>query len=417
MVKRETYRTGDQALVRQINLALIMHILRTRAPISRAMLSVETGLNKATVSDLVNELIENEFVRELGNVSSGTGRPATQLELNPSAGFLIGCEVGVDFIEVLVTNFAPETVWKMKDEFSPSLGQAAILERLVALLRQGVEKGQPFGKRLMGIAVGIPGMVDHNTGTLRFAPNLQWRDVPLLQILEEANFGAPIFVDNEANMAALGEHYFGAARNYQDVLYLSGNIGLGGGLLRAGKLFRGANGVAAEFGHMTMNPEGMLCNCGNRGCWETQVSQPALFRYIHQMLQNGETSTLAGYFEHGDQPQGLSVPLVVNAARAGDLVAIRALQQVGRYLGIGIASLLNALNPELVVLGGILSVASEFLLPVVNEEIQHRALYWSRDVVQVMAAAHGSDACVKGGIATIYQSVITHSNQVSLWTT
>jgi glucokinase-like ROK family protein len=263
----------------------------------------------------------------------------------------------------------------------------------------------------MGIAVGVPGMVDHSTGTLRFAPNLKWRDVPLRRILEQANFGVPIFVDNEANMAALGEHYFGVAQKHQEVLYLSGNIGLGGGLLRAGKLCRGANGVAAEFGHMTMDPDGEPCNCGNRGCWETQVSQPALFRYIGEMLQGGEASQLASSFGN------LNVPQVVEAARAGDQVAIRALQRVGRYLGIGIASLLNALNPELVVLGGILSEASEFILPVVEAEIKHRTLPWNREMVEVLPAAHGSDACVKGGIATIYQSVLTHSNTVSLWTT
>jgi len=411
MRKSETYRTGDQALVRQINLALILHILRTRAPLSRAALSLETGLNKATVSDLVNELIENDYVRETGIISSGTGRPATQLVLNPEAGFLIGCEIGVDFIEVLVTDFAPEVVWQVKDAFASEIGQAAIIERVLQLLHQGVEKGRPSGKRLMGIAIGVPGMVDHGTGTLRFAPNLKWRDVPLRQIFEQANFGAPIFVDNEANMAALGEHYFGVAQKHQEVLYLSGNIGLGGGLLRDGKLCRGANGVAAEFGHMTMDPNGEPCNCGNHGCWETQVSQPALFRYIGEMLQAGETSQLSASFKN------LSVPQVVEAARAGDQVALKALQRVGCYLGIGVASLLNALNPELVVLGGILSEAAEFILPVVEAEIRQRTLPWNREMVRVLPAAHGSDACVKGGIATIYQSVLTRSNTVSLWTT
>jgi glucokinase-like ROK family protein len=392
----------------------MMHILRTRAPISRAMLSTQTGLNKATVSDLVNELIKNEFVRELGITSSGTGRPATQLMLNPGAGFLIGCEIGVDFIEVMVTDFAPEVVWQVKAEISPEMGQSAILERLLGLLRKGIEKGQPAGKSLMGIAVGVPGMVDHSSGTVRFAPNLKWCDVPLRQILEQANFGAPVFVDNEANMAALGEYYFGIAQNYNEVLYLSANIGLGGGLLRDGKLCRGANGVAAEFGHMTMNPNGEFCNCGNRGCWETQVSQTALFRYIGEVLQAGASSPLAEFFSAG-QFTRLTVHQVVDAAQAGDLVAIQALQQVGHYLGIGIASLLNALNPELVVLGGILSAASEFLLPAVADEIQKRALRWNREAVQIMPAAHGSDACAKGGIATIYQSVLTYSNKISLW--
>jgi hypothetical protein len=245
MRKQERYQTGDQALVRQINLSLIMHILRTQAPISRASLSQKTQLNKTTVSDLVYELNERGFVRELGMQSSGTGRPATLLTLNPSAGYIVSCEIAVDYLEVLVTDFAPEVIWQVKEPTLPGTSQPAIIERMLALLHQAIERGKPAGANLLGIAVGVPGMVDHTSGTILFAPNLKWRNVPLLTLLQQENFGVPIFVDNEANMAALGEHYFGAAQGYNEILYLSGNVGLGGGFLRNGQLCRGANGVAA----------------------------------------------------------------------------------------------------------------------------------------------------------------------------
>ena len=407
MRKQGTYQTGDQALVRQINLSLIMHILRTEAPISRASLSQKTQLNKTTVSDLIAELNERGFVRELGIQSSGTGRPATLLALNPSAGYIISCEVAVDFLEVLVTDFAPEVIWQVKEPTAPGTSQSTVIERMLALLHQAVEKGQPAGAQLLGIAVGVPGMVDHGSGTILFAPNLKWRNVPLLKILEQENFGAPIFVDNEANMAALGEHYFGAAQGYNEILYLSGNVGLGGGFLRNGQLCRGANGVAAEYGHMTLEPQGELCNCGNYGCWETLVSQNGLYKKVINAIKRGETSLLT------DQIQGrwenITVEMIVEAARAGDQVAIRSLEEIGYFLGLGIASLLNALNPEIVVLGGILSVASEFLFPVVNAEIQKRALPWNREYVKVVRAAH-----VKGGIAIVYQSILTQAPDVHL---
>ncbi len=208
-------------------------------------------------------------------------------------------------------------------------------------------------------------------------------------------------------MAALGEHFFGAGQEYSEILYLSGNIGLGGGFISNGRLRRGANGVAAEYGHMTMDPNGELCNCGNYGCWETMVSQVGLFRKITDAIQNGEHSLLTKKIQ--GQWERLSVELVVEAAQAGDQVAIRALEGIGHSLGIGIASLLNALNPEVVVLGGILSIASDFLFPVVNMEIQKRALPWNRETVKIIRAAHGSDAAVKGGIATVYQSVLSQA--------
>jgi len=412
MRKPAKYQTGDQALVRQINLSLIMHILRTEAPISRASLSQKTQLNKTTVSDLISELNERGFVRELGMRSSGTGRPATLMTLNPDVGYIISCEIAVDYLEVLVTDFAPEVIWQIKVPTPPGTSQPVVIELMLTLLHQAVEKGLALTDNLLGIAVGVPGMVDHATGTILFAPNLKWRNVPLLALLEKENFGAPIFVDNEANLAALGEYYFGAAKGYREILYLSGNVGLGGGFLRDGQLCRGANGVAAEYGHMTIEPQGELCNCGNYGCWETLVSQTGLFKRIVNAIRSGEPSCLTEKIcEHSES---LTVEMIVEAAQAGDRLALVSLEEIGHSLGIGIASLLNALNPEIVVLGGILSVASEFLFPVVNAEIQKRALPWNREYVKVVCAAHGSDASVKGGIAIVYQSVLTQTPSVNL---
>jgi glucokinase-like ROK family protein len=407
MNRQTTHQTGDQALVRQINLSLIMHTLWAESPISRARLSQKTKLNKTTVSDLVKELNEHGFVREMGTQSSGAGRPGTLLTLNPSAGYIVSCEIAVDYLEVLVTDFAPTVIWQVKEPIANGASQSEVLAHMVSLLREAVKKGNPAANKLLGIAVGVPGMVDQTSGTLLFAPNLKWRNVPLLSLLEQESFGAPIFVDNEANMAALGEHFFGAGQEYSEILYLSGNVGLGGGFLSDGHLRRGANGVAAEYGHMTMDPNGELCNCGNYGCWETMVSQVGLFKKITDAIQHGEHSLLTEKIQ--GQWERLSVELVVEAAQAGDQVAIRALEEIGHSLGIGIASLLNALNPEVVVLGGILSIASDFLFPVVNEEIQKRALPWNRETVKIIRAAHGSDAAVKGGIATVYQSVLSQA--------
>ncbi len=407
MRKQNTYQTGDLALVRQINLSLIMHALWTDSPISRASLSQKTKLTKTTVSDLIKELSERGFVCEIGMQTSGMGRPATLLTLNPAAGHIVSCEIGVGFIEVLVTDFAPQTIWQIKQPTRPGSSQEEIISRVLALLHEAVDRGRASADKLLGIAVGVPGMVDHSLGTILFAPNLKWRNVQLLDLLENESFGAPIFVDNEANMAALGEYYFGAAQGYNEILYLSGNVGLGGGFLSNGQLRRGASGMAAEYGHMTVDTHGELCNCGNYGCWETKVSQNSLYKKIINKVISGEASILTEKTQ--GQWERLSVEMIVDAAQAGDKVAIRSLEEIGYSLGIGIASLLNALNPEIVVLGGILSIASEILFPVVNEEIQKRALLWNRESVKIVRAAHGSDACVKGGIATVYQSVLSQS--------
>jgi glucokinase-like ROK family protein len=401
------FRTGDQALVRQINLSVIMYHLRENAPISRAGLADITGLNKTTVSSLVRELIDRQFVREVGYESPGGGRGAGRLAmlltLNPKAGYIISMEIGVDFLMAICTNFAPDTMWQVKEEIDPDMGQQVIIDRLLALLYQGLNTGSEYCQTLLGVAVGVPGLVDQTTGTLLFAPNLRWENVPLRSQLESL-IDAPLIIDNEANTAALGEHYFGAARGYNEVLFISAGAGLGGGLVHNGRVFSGVTGFGSEFGHMTMDPDGAICNCGNRGCWETQVNQSALFSYLRRSAGQGN-KTILTEMTSGNLG-ALTVPMVVEAANQEDRMALEALNVLGRNLGIGIASLVNALNPELVVFGGILSLASDYLLPAVEDEIRQRALRWHRETINVVVAKHGQEACVMGGVARVFQAVL-----------
>jgi glucokinase-like ROK family protein len=410
MASTNHFRTGDQSLVREINLSVIMNHLRMNAPISRAALAELTGLNKATVSSLVNELIERQFVQEVGLTSQNTGRPAVLLKLNPAVGFIVSCEIGVDFILVICTDFSPKIIWRHEEHIDPAFGQRAILDRALAIMHQAIEIGYPLCGTLLGVAVGVHGLVDQASGALLFAPNLGWKDLPVRAILQES-FNAPLFVDNEANIAALGEHYFGAAQGYDEVVYISATgIGLGGGIVHGGRVFSGVTGVGAEFGHMTMDPDGEKCKCGNQGCWETQVSQQALFRQVWKGVDQGEVSKLSEMT--GGRRASLTVPLIVEAARAGDAVALDALKIIGRHLGIGIASLVNVLNPELVVFGGLLSLAGEFLMPVIEQELDQRALKWNREAMKLVLAEHGSDACVMGGVAVVYQAILAQPDIV-----
>ena len=401
------HRIGNQALVREINLAMVMKHLRDNAPVSRATLSELTGLNKTTVSSLVQELLEYNFLRERGRSSTGAGRPAVLLEFNPDGGYIISSEIGVDSIAIICTNFVGQIIWQQREQTDLYAGQSEIVDRLLNLLQQASNAIPSGTGPLLGLSLGVPGLVDRMSGMLLFAPNLKWRDVPLRSMLE-SKFNVPIFVDNEANFAALGEHYFGAAKDFREVLFISVGVGLGGGIIRDGQLFAGATGFGGEFGHMTMDPDGAKCNCGNTGCWETQVSQAALFRYLRHAVQGeGRTSVLTQLA--GRNLDQLTVPLVVQAASNGDQVALDMLQKIGCYLGIGIASLVNALNPNLIVFGGILSLAGDFLLPVISTEIHQRALpyLWGDQMAQVVIAQHGVDACVMGGVARCYEYILT----------
>jgi glucokinase-like ROK family protein len=398
-------RTGDQALVREINLSIILNALRDHSPASRAALAAVTGLNKTTVSSLVQQLIDGRFVSERGaGKPEDPGRPGILLELNPKAGRIVAAEIGVDFISAMAANFAVEIVWRHQEPTDPAAGQDRIIERVCTLIQEAIRQTGSAESAVLGLGLGVPGLVDVASGMLLFAPNLGWRDVPLRQFLE-ARFDMPVYVDNEANMAAMGESYFGVARGARTVLYVSAGVGLGGGIVFDQRLMPCAAGFVGEVGHMTLIPEGPPCKCGNRGCWETLVSQGAVFRRVRRALSAGTESRLSEYTQ-GDL-DALTIPLIVQAARADDRVARDALEETGLYLGIGLANLVNALNPEIVVFGGILSLAAEFIMPVVQRVIGERALRWSVQSMRLRVSAHGADACVMGGIATVYHQILS----------
>jgi len=401
--------------VREINLSIILNTLREAAPLSRAQLAARTGLNKTTVSSLVRELIDRQFVREIGYGRSGGGRPAMMLELNPQAGYIIGVEIGVDFILVILTDFTAHVLWRWQEEINPDQPPETILDRAINATHTAIDHYEthvsPDGDSpLLGIGVGIPGLIDTDSGMVIFAPNLGWRDVPAREKFT-ATFDVPIFVDNDANASAMGEHYFGAARQVNDFVYLAAGVGLGGGIVLNGQLYRGISGYAGEIGHMTIIPDGELCKCGNRGCWETLVSQTAVIRRVRRAIESGKHSLVSQLVN--DDLRRISISLIAQAAKASDEVARQALEETGEYLGIGIANLINSFDPELVVFGGVLSFASEFLLPAIEATIKQRARVRPQDLPQVKVSAHGFDACVMGCVALVLYDILREPRQAS----
>ena len=395
--------TADQGFIRKFNTAVILDILRRYAPLSRAELAARTGLNRSTVSIIINSLIEEGFVQETDLQSPKIGRPGMLLVLNPKGGFAVGVEIGVDFISVILTDFVANVLWRQSLLSDPAEDQIRILDRTSELTQEAINAGLAQGLRPLGIGVGVPGLVDIRQGKLVFAPNLQWDNVPL-RLMWSQRFDLPIFVENEANVAALGEYYFGVARGVDNFIYLSAGIGLGGGVLIDGKLFRGSSGYAGEVGHMTVDPDGDLCGCGKRGCWETKVGPRAVLHRVRNILANGAPSLINDLA--GGDLDCITSDIVVQAARSGDSVAHEALQDVGKYLGIGVVNLINIFNPELIVLGGALNLANEFLLPVIENTVCESALKPSCENIHFAASALGMDACVMGAVALVLDDIL-----------
>jgi glucokinase-like ROK family protein len=395
--------TANQNWVRKVNRSIILETLRTERTLSRARLADETGLNPSTVSNIIHELLDENLVRETELVQPAVGRPGRLLELNPYGGGALGVEINVDYIGILLTDFTANTLWRHRLASNPQDGQAVILSKAIDLIQEAIALAETHNLGLLGIGVGVPGLVDLRDGRLRIAPNLQWYDVPICDLLMN-NFNSPIYIENEANAAALGEFYFGAARGVHNFIYLSAGVGLGSGIMIDKKLYRGSFGYASEVGHMTFDINGELCGCGRHGCWETFVGPRAVERRVQHTLQEGADSILRDMVS-GDLEK-IDFERVFEAAQKEDQVALNALVEVGRNLGIGIANLINAFNPELVVLGGALNLAAPIILPEAERIAYETSLPPNREHVRIVPSAHGTDACLMGAIALVLDDIL-----------
>jgi glucokinase-like ROK family protein len=396
-------QTADHESVRKVNTSHVLNALRLRAPISRAELATLTKLNRSTVTNIVNTLIDEGLVLELETMESKIGRPGIALTLRPEGGAVIGVEIGVGFISIILTDFVANILWREYVEVHSSLPQIEIISKAEDLIERAITVANEKRLRLLGIGMGVPGLVDVQKGVLLFAPNLGWSNVPLRLIFSQ-RFHLPLYVENEANLGALGEYYFGVCRDIDNFIYLSSGVGLGGGIIINGNLFKGGRGFAGEIGHIQRDPQGELCGCGRRGCWETQVGPRAVIQRAKRSIEENPQGLLAKNV-NGDM-ESLTFKTVVDCALQGDPVCRSAMENVGRNLGAGIADLANIFNPQMVVIGGTFSYGREIILPVLEETIANETLPAVKEDLHVTFSEHGADANVLGAIAVVLDDIL-----------
>jgi glucokinase-like ROK family protein len=381
----------------------VLNALRLHAPISRADLANLTNLNRSTITNIVNVLIKDGLVLELEAMESKIGRPGIALTLRPEGGAVIGIEIGVGFISAILTDFVATILWRERFEFPPETPQITVISKVEELVAQAMTFADAKQLRLLGIGLGVPGLVNVQNGALLFAPNLGWRDVPLRMMLSQ-KFHIPIYVENEANLGALGEYYFGVGRNVDNFVYLSSGVGLGGGIILNGKLFKGGDGFAGEIGHIQRDPKGELCGCGRRGCWETQVGPRAILQRVTRMIEADPQQKLAKMVD-GNLDK-ITFKQVVDCAMQGDDLCRTAMEKVGENLGTGIADLVNIFNPQMVILGGAFNYGREIILPVLEKTIADETLPAIRQDLQVIISDQGADATVLGAIAVVLDDIL-----------
>lgn len=364
-MKLSANQTWNHHVVKKGNKSLVLDKIKYNSPISRATVASEVGLNKGTVSSLVNDLLDEHLIYESGPGESSGGRRPVMLLFNEKAGYSIGIDIGVNYLLGVLTDLNGNIHTEKRIAFK-NLSYEEIELRLFETIDFLLISTPACPHGVIGIGVGVPGIVDKD-GNILLAPNLNWRNINLKEVLEE-RYNLPIIIENEANAGAYGEKNFGAGKDFENVIYVSAGIGIGVGLILNGSLYKGTNGFSGELGHMTIQAGDVKCRCGNEGCWELYASEQALMRHAEQLDIPFDLQDLEG---------------LVSLAESGNEEVVQLFYQTGDYLGIGINNIINIFNPQQVIIGNRLAYSKKWLKDSLNKRITNQALWFQQNDLQI----------------------------------
>lgn len=316
---------------------------------------------------------------------------------------ILGVDLGGTKILTAVANSQGKMLSRDHSITPAQKGHKAVIQSILESAHRALGQADVAISDLIVIGVGAPGLLNPETGILFTSPNLPgWRDVPLRDIMQE-RLGKKTFLINDANAAALGEFYFGAARGARNFIYITISTGIGGGIVIDGKIYSGAIGAAGEVGHMTIDDDGPICNCGNRGCWEMLASGTALAREARHRIEEGVRTSILEYAD-GDVEK-VTAQVIQSAAEQGDSLAKELIGRTGYYVGVGLANLINIFNPELIVIGGGLSNIGDMLLKPAFKTAGERAYKEAFQAVRFASAELGRNSGVLGAAAFALQEM------------
>ncbi len=389
---------ADQASMRRSNMGLILRHLKDNGGQSRARVAAQTGLSKATMSSLISDLVERGLVTEGELERAGSvGRPGLALHLDGRHVCGIGLEINVDYLSVTALDLMGQVlVESTRPIDTVVLSVDDVVGEVADLLASTMKSLRGKGIRPVTVTVAAPGSIDHAKGMVKFAPNVGWRDVPLVADLTKrlGRTAPPVVIENDAKLGAVAELAQVSAAGIHDLVYVTGDVGVGAGIIVEGRVLRGASGFAGEVGHMPLDPEMRQCACGRLGCWETMVGLAAFLRLV---ADPGDPVL--------DPSRALEERLeeIHQRADRGDARTLEALRRIALGVGSGVSLLADVFDPRLIVLGGYFAFFGGHLTEPVSAEIRRRAL--TEMVPEVSASTLGLTSAARGGAHLALESV------------
>jgi len=339
---RET-KTGNNKYLKELNKATILDLIRTTSGVSRKALADFTGLSPTATGAIVRELLKDQFIREVGEGESSGGRKPVILEINPDSYYAFGFDIDMSFIYTVVLDITGKVHYEEKWENRSSLSPEEAVDRIKRIYDTVVSRLKIKKDRILGVGVSIPGMLDITTRRIYLAPNLGWSNVDIKESLGQ-ELGAPVYLDNEARCSAFCENWLGICRGVEDFVCINIESGIGAGIFVRGMIYRGFTGSAGEVGHISVDENGPRCKCGNVGCLETMASINAMAERYREMAVKSNPDVSKNTIEQNFEA-------LLQGALEGDRACIRIFKEAAVSLGKAIGYLINAFNPQTIVIG------------------------------------------------------------------
>src|SRR5689334_9709121 len=379
--------TASKDRMRDINEAIVLNLIREQQPISRIQITRTTGLKISTITVITRRLMEKGLIFEQGVAPSNGGRKPRLLGLRPEKVCVVGIDIGVTRTTIALGDFNGEVI---DQEVIPT-GRRPLpfLEKLAQRV-EALMAAQQGQVEFEGIGVSATGIVDSAGGRVIFSPNLGWQDIAVRDVFEQ-RFSLPVTLDNDARASALAEIWHGCGREAgsMHLVFVTVNEGVGTGIVVNGQLFRGSSEGAGEFGHLSLNHNGPVCNCGNRGCWELYASDRATInRFLDAQRKMGAVD--------GKPDAAYTMRDVVKLARNGDRAARSSLMATAKYMALGIANIVNSLNPEMVVVGGDLASVWAMIEPVILDTLKPKVFSRNFSALRIVPSALEFNASLVG---------------------
>lgn len=401
----------DKYLMAQMNKMSVIDLIRTRGPISKTEIAKLTELSLPTIMKITEEFEKNNLIHVIGKGESSGGKRPELLDLIPDAYFIIGVDIGRNTTKVIIMNLSGNIVSKETMMTGKTLPEENLISRVIDLIDLAIKKSDISKEKFLGMGIGMPGLLNSESGMVLFSPDFEWENVNLVEPIK-AYFGVNICLENSTRALAMGESWFGVGIDSTNFVCVSIGHGIGSAIMQDGEFYRGSCGSSGEIGHFTLDKNGPKCGCGNSGCLEALSSGNAIARDARALVSDGVGSLI---MELADRDiDKIDARIVFEAAKHGDAAAKQIVDRAIEFIGIGLAGYINIIDPDMIILAGGVVSSGDYFLNELEKVIKVRQMKFAGRKVKIRVAKLGLDAAAVGAASIILKSFIENGGMIEI---